>query len=120
MKHTTFSVDVAKSVFEVAVSDRPGHVRKTHRLTRARFTAFFATRTPATVVMEACGSAHHWGRELQTQGHRVVLLPPHAVCPYVPRNCSSPLRLSSRISSARRSAPSFNESTADRRVYWPS
>jgi transposase len=36
--------------------------------------------------MEACGMAHHWGRELQTQGHRVVLLPPHAVRPYVPRN----------------------------------
>lgn len=86
MKDTTISVDVAKSVFEIAVSLRPGQVAETHRLPRPRFAAFFAARKPTTVVMEACGMAHHWGRELQSQGHRVVLLPPHAVRPYVPRN----------------------------------
>ena len=86
MNPTTISVDVAKSVFEVAVSERPGHVAATHRLTRAKFGAFFASRASSTVVMEACGSAHHWGRELEAQGHRVVLLPPHAVRPYVVRN----------------------------------
>lgn len=86
MEHTTISVDLAKSVFEVAISDRPGHVAEFHRLTRARFAVFFATRKPAIIVMEACGSAHHWGRHLAGQGHRVVLLPPHAVRPYVPRS----------------------------------
>lgn len=86
MKDTTISVDVAKSVFEIAVSLHPGKVSETHRLPRPRFAQFFAARTPTTVVMEACGMAHHWGRELQNQGHRVVLLPPHAVRPYVPRN----------------------------------
>jgi transposase len=86
MKDTTISVDVAKSVFEIAVSLHPGHVAETHRLPRPRFASFFAARKPTTVVMEACGMAHHWGRELQSQGHRVVLLPPHAVRPYVPRN----------------------------------
>jgi transposase len=86
MKDTTISVDVAKSVFEIAVSLHPGHVAETHRLPRARFAPFFATRPPTTVVMEACGMAHHWGRELKSQGHCVVLLPPHAVRPYVPRN----------------------------------
>jgi transposase len=86
MKDTTISVDVAKSVFEIAVSLHPGRVAETHRLARPRFAPFFAARKPTTVVMEACGMAHHWGRELQKQGHRVVLLPPHAVRPYVPRN----------------------------------
>lgn len=86
MKDTTISVDLAKSVFEIAVSVRPGKVAETHRLPRSRFAPFFAARRPTTVVMEACGMAHHWGRELQSQGHRVVLLPPHAVRPYVPRN----------------------------------
>jgi transposase len=86
MKDTTISVDVAKSVFEIAVSLHPGQVAETHRLPRARFAPFFASRTPTTIVMEACGMAHHWGRELQKQGHRVVLLPPHTVRPYVPRN----------------------------------
>ena len=86
MKDTTISVDVAKSVFELAVSDRPGHVRSTHRLPRSRFLSFFAGRTPARVVMEACGSAYFWARRIQELGHEVVLLPPHAVRPYVPRN----------------------------------
>lgn len=36
--------------------------------------------------MEACESAHYWGRQAQAHGHRVVLLPPHTVRPYVLRN----------------------------------
>lgn len=36
--------------------------------------------------MEACGSAHCWARRLQRAGHRVVLLPVHAVRPYVSGN----------------------------------
>ena len=63
MNPTTISVDVAKSVFEVAVSEHPGRVAETHRLTRARFGAFFASRSASTIVMEACGSAHYRGRE---------------------------------------------------------
>jgi len=47
---------------------------------------FLADQAPAVVVMEACGSAHHWGREAEARGHRVRLLPPHAVRPYVLRN----------------------------------
>jgi transposase len=77
------AVDVAKSVFEVAVSDRPGHVCKRDRLNRNQFLPFFLANPGATVVMEACGSAHYWGRELQKRGHQVVLLPPHYVRPYV-------------------------------------
>ena len=82
----TIAVDLAKSVFEVAVSTRPGCVTKRHRLTRPQFARFVATHPPATVLMEACGTAHFWGRQAQAHGHRVVLLPPQAVRPYVPRN----------------------------------
>jgi len=56
------------------------------RLTRGQFSSFLAAQAPATIVMEACGTAHFWGREAQRLGHRVVLLPPHAVRPYVLRN----------------------------------
>ena len=86
MEHTTIAVDLAKSVFEIAVSTRPGHVDQCHRVSRARFLRFFAEREPATVVLEACGSAHHWGRKLRELGHTVVLLPPQYVRPYVRRN----------------------------------
>jgi transposase len=83
---TRIAVDVAKAVFEVAVSDRPGRVVRRERLPRAQFLTFFANHPAATVVMEACGSAHYWGRRLEDLGHRVLLLPPHHVRPYVRRN----------------------------------
>lgn len=86
MKPTTIAVDVAKSVFEIAVSDRPGQVTERHRLSRHAFLRFFAQRQPAIVLMEACGSAHHWGRQLQTLRHQVLLLPPHKTRPYVTGN----------------------------------
>src|SRR6266536_1352955 len=83
---TRIAVDVAKAVFELAISDRPGHVARRERLPRAQFLAFVAQQPTATVVMEACGSAHYWAREIQKLGHRVVLLPPHHVRPYIRRN----------------------------------
>jgi len=86
MKHTTIAIDVAKSVFEIAVSDRPGRVTERHRLSRDAFLRFFAVRQPAVVLMEACGSAHHWGRQLQALRHEVRLLPPHRTRPYVTGN----------------------------------
>jgi transposase len=64
-KHTVAAVDIAKSIFEVAVS----------------FLVFFAQMPAATIVMEACGSAHYWARKLQELGHTVVLLPPHQCDP---------------------------------------
>jgi len=86
MKGTTIAVDVAKSVFEVALSEHPGQVRERHRFSRDRFRRFLGEQPPATVVMEACGSAHHWARQAQSHGHEVVLVPPHVVRPYVLRN----------------------------------
>lgn len=86
MQDTTIGVDVAKSVFEVAISRRVGRVCERRRLTRKQFERFLREQPPATVVMEACGSAHHWGREATAAGHRVRLLPPRAVRPYVTGN----------------------------------
>jgi transposase len=86
MEHTTIAVDLAKSVFQVAVSHQPGRVDEERRLSRDRFLEFFAQRPPATVLLEACGSAHYWARQLQPFGHAVRLLAPHDVRPYVRRN----------------------------------
>jgi len=86
MHSTTIAVDLAKSVFEVAVSQQAGRVAERHRFSRGQFSRFLAEREPATVIMEACGTAHFWGREARARGHQVVLLPPHAVRPYVTRN----------------------------------
>jgi transposase len=85
-KTTVVGVDLAKTVFEIAVSETPGQVSRTQRLPRSKFLSFFKELPPATVVMEACGSAHYWGREFEKLGHTVVLLPPHLVKPYITRN----------------------------------
>lgn len=82
MQTTQAGIDIAKAVFEVALSDTPGSVRERHRLSRERFRRYFATREPTTVLMEACGSAHYWGRELQAMGHEVRLLHPGDVARY--------------------------------------
>lgn len=84
--NTTIAVDLAKSVFELAVSPRPGRVAERHRLGRGELLRFFAQRPAATVLLEACGSAHFWAREIERLGHRVVLLPPQHVRRYRPRN----------------------------------
>ena len=86
MQHTTIAVDLAKSVFQVAISHHPGRVDEEHRLSRARLLPFFATQPAATVLLEACGSAHHWGRAFAQLGHTVRLLPPHETRRYVRRN----------------------------------
>ena len=70
MKNTTIAVDLAKSVFEIAVSRRPGKVAERRRLSRGQFSRFLTEQAPATVVMEACGTSHFWGRAAAARGHR--------------------------------------------------
>jgi len=65
METTRIAVDLAKSVFQVAISGVPGRVDEQHRLSRERCRRFFAARESTEVLMEACGMAHHWGRELE-------------------------------------------------------
>jgi transposase len=74
MAGTTIAVDLAKSVFEAAVSDRPGRTKERHRLTRSHFLEFFVDRPPSTVVLEACSSAHHWGRKIRNSSLKPVSL----------------------------------------------
>jgi len=86
MNATTVAVDLAKSVFQLAVADASWRVVETHRLSRTQFERWFANRDVSLVIMEACGSAHHWGRWLNTLGIEVRLLPAQYVRAYVKRN----------------------------------
>lgn len=86
MDATTVAVDLAKTVFEVAVANRHWHIVSRHRFNRRQFTHLLATFAPTHVVMEACGTAHYWGRCARRHGHTVTLLPPAYVRPYVRRN----------------------------------
>jgi len=86
MDATTVAVDLAKTVFELALANAQWHLVGRQRLNRAGFTRFLAETPPTHVVMEACGTAHYWGRIAQGHGHRVTLVPPGYVRPYVRRN----------------------------------
>lgn len=80
MNATTFSVDLASQVFQVHGYDRQQQRVSKKRLSRSRFQAWCEALPAGTrVVMEATGSAHHWGRVLQARGVRVKLLPPQHV-----------------------------------------
>jgi transposase len=83
---TTYGLDLAKRVFQVHWVDvETGEVmRKT--LTRAEVSVFFARRAPGMIAMEACGSAHHWGRLLKQLGHEVKLIAAQFVRPFVKTN----------------------------------
>jgi transposase len=83
MSKLTIAVDLAKDVFEVAVAKPSGKIIERKRLTRAQFERFWQTREPCAVVMEACGSAHHWARLLVGLGFDVELTPfrGHSISP---------------------------------------
>ena len=86
MNTTTFAIDIAKSVFQLHwVEPQTGQICR-RQLTRAKVLNFFAQRQPARVAMEACGSAHHWGRQLAALGHQVLLIPPQKVRAFVTGN----------------------------------
>ncbi len=86
MHATTVAVDLAKSVFQIAVADDNWKVVGQERLTRSQFERWFANRAVGLVIMEACGSAHHWARWLNGLGIEVRLLPAAYVRAYVKRN----------------------------------
>jgi transposase len=86
MDATTIAVDLAKDVFEVAESRRPGAVQRRRRLSRRQFAALVESLDAhTTVVMEACSTAHYWARRCQARGAAVRLLPARYVRPYVRR-----------------------------------
>ena len=78
-------VDLAKSVFQLHGASMTGQPKFRKKLSRQGFAEFMAKQPPAVVVMEACGSAHHWAREMSRLGHEVKLIAPHYVKPFVKR-----------------------------------
>lgn len=84
-KIITIGLDLAKQVFQVHGVDYEGRVLVRRQLRRREVVSFFAQLPPCLVGMEACASAHHWGRELIKLGHTVKLMPPAYVKPSVKR-----------------------------------
>ena len=82
---TTIGLDIAKSVFQVHGVNADGQVVIRRKLKRRYVLAFFQKLPACLVGIEACATSHHWSRELQALGHKVRLMPPVYVKPYVKR-----------------------------------
>jgi len=85
MEITTIGLDPAKNVFQVHGVDATGKVVVRKALRRVKMLPFFTKLPPCPIGMEACGTSHHWARELAALGHNVRLMPPAYVKPYVKR-----------------------------------
>lgn len=80
---STIGLDIAKRVFQVHGVDAAGQVVLRRQLRRSEVVKFFAKLPPCLVGLEACATAHYWGRQIAALGHRVRLMPPTRVKPYV-------------------------------------
>src|SRR6202030_3768179 len=85
-KATIIGIDLAKRVFQVHAAAKDGRPVLRKKVSRAQLLGFLAKQPPATVAMEACATAHDWGRAISGLGHDVRLVPPIYVKPFVKRN----------------------------------
>jgi transposase len=85
MSITMIGLDTAKSVFQVHAVNETGKVEIRRKLRRDELVSFFEAQEACTVVLEACGAAHHWARVLTGLGHTARLIAPEAVRPFVKR-----------------------------------
>ncbi len=91
MKNTTsISIDLAKNVFQVAVFNKHGNLKSNQAMSARKMTLLVAQHPEANICMEACGSAHHWGRQFTKEGHEVYLVPAHIAAKYRSGNKNDP------------------------------
>ena len=85
MQVITIGLDIAKRVFQAHGVDEGGRAVLRRKLQRAEVLTFFRGLPPCLVGIEACGTAHHWAREIGALGHEVRLMPASYVKAYVKR-----------------------------------
>lgn len=112
-KDTMIGVDLAKHVFQVHCAAITGCVQFRKKLTRSHFRQFMAEQPPAVVVMEACGSAHYWAREMLKLGHQVKLIAPQYVKPFVKRQKNDAADAEAIVVAAQRPEMRFVEPKSD-------
>ncbi len=83
---TAVGIDIAKNVFQIHGVDKKGRCILKKRLSREKLLDFMRSLSPCIVGIEACGSSHHWARELKKLGHEVKLMSPQYVKPYIKTN----------------------------------
>lgn len=79
-------IDLAKNVFQLHGTDSNGKGVLRKRMSREKLVEFMANLSPCLVGVEACGGAHYWSRLFVEMGHRVKMMSPQFVKPYVKSN----------------------------------
>jgi transposase len=103
-------VDLAKSVFQLHGTSATGQLQFRKKMSRSAFSKFMMEHPPATVVMEACGGAHYWARELARHGHEVKLIAAQYVRPFVKRQKNDAADAEAIVIAAQRPEMRFVES----------
>ena len=76
------AIDLGKQSFHIHGISSEGEVIS-KKVTRSKLEAVVQELAPAIVAMEACASAHHWGRQFEALGYSVRLIHPRFVMPFV-------------------------------------
>ena len=100
-------IDLAKHSFQLHGAASDGSVLFRRKLTRGKVLQFVASQPRCVVAMEACASAHHWGREIQKLGHEVKLVPPIYVKPFLKRQKNDTTDAEAICEAAQRPTMSF-------------
>jgi len=86
MKYKRIAIDTSKNVVTLHGVDEQERPVLRREIRRHQMQAFFGKQEATEVVLEACGGSHHWARVLGQLGHRVRLIPPQYVKPFVKRS----------------------------------
>ena len=100
-------IDISKSSFQVRGATSSGEPVLRKKLSRGKVLEFLASQPPCLVVMETCGGAHHWGREIQPLGHEVRLIAPIYVKAFAKRHKSDARDAAAIVEAAQRPTMRF-------------
>lgn len=81
-KPNTICIDLAKTVFQVALFNKHGKLQSNQKMSQKQMVVFIAKYPGALICMEACATAHFWGRKFQKSEHTVQLIPAQIVRKY--------------------------------------
>ena len=112
-------IDLAKRSFQVHGARADGSVAYRRKLSRGKLLGFLAAQPPCTVAMEACASAHYWGRETMALGHEVRLVPPIYVKPFVKRHKNDAADAEAITEAAQRPTMHFVAVKTEAQHGWP-
>ena len=111
---TTVGLDLAKHVFQIHAVDADGKIVIATALRRRDVLSFFDALPPCVIGLEACGSAHHWARELVKLGHDARLMPPSYVKAYVRRQKNDAADAAAILRSGHSAFDAIRADTVDR------